>query len=145
MKHGKAYSQDLRERVIQSREENKWTYEKTAEFFKVGVASISRWVRLKRETGKVNRRPAGPGRQRILDDSKTLVIKELVTEKSDRTINEFIEALEDRIGIRLSSASMSRYLRRLGFTFKKKAYLPLRERKSMSRSGRESFLRKSLR
>src|SRR5436305_14332539 len=55
----KAYSQDLRERVIGTVEAGR-PREEVAARFEVSVPTIERWVRLKRETGGLARRPV-PG------------------------------------------------------------------------------------
>src|SRR3712207_9331093 len=57
----KAYSEDLRERVIRAVEAGR-PREEVAARFEVSVPTIERWVRLKRETGGLARRPvAGSG------------------------------------------------------------------------------------
>ena len=55
----KAYSEDLRERVIGAVERGE-RREDVAARFEVSVPTIERWVRLKRETGGLARRPV-PG------------------------------------------------------------------------------------
>lgn len=39
------HSLDFRKTVIRVRKENKWTIEETADFFKISIASIVRWLR----------------------------------------------------------------------------------------------------
>src|SRR4051794_41706674 len=55
----RAYSEDLRERVIRAVEAGR-PRDEVAARFEVSVPTIERWVRLKRETGGLARRPV-PG------------------------------------------------------------------------------------
>lgn len=56
----KAYSQDLRERILQTVDEGK-TQAKAAQLLKVSEASVKRYVRQRREKGHVQPKPI-PGR-----------------------------------------------------------------------------------
>ncbi len=58
-------SEDLRRRVVEAVEAGA-SYEEEAEGLGVGLASISRWMRRKRETGGVAPKPMG-GRRFGLD------------------------------------------------------------------------------
>ena len=52
-KMGKPYSVDLRTRVLEYIEETQ-DKAKASELFKVGIATIYRWIARKRQTGRVN-------------------------------------------------------------------------------------------
>ena len=58
---GRAYSVDLRERVVASFDREGMTDQEAAALFRIGEATVRRWKRLKRETGALRRRPGGGG------------------------------------------------------------------------------------
>jgi transposase len=70
MKMPKSYSVDLRERVLQYLEKNK-NRETASLLFQVGIATIYRWISLKKEKGSVEplRRPYAYKR---IDDQKLI-------------------------------------------------------------------------
>ena len=137
MKKGEAYPIELRERVIGAMERNKWTIEKTAEFFQIGYATVNRWCRLKRETGAVLRRPRGPGHPSVLDVEKRKFIGKLVEEKSDRTIAELTQLFCEREKVNISASTIGRAIRKQGLTLKKKSFPPSKETKSTFKSGKQ--------
>ena len=130
-----SYSVELRERVLKVRKELGLTYEQTAELFDVGEATVNRWERLRRETGKLERRKRGPGATRLLRVDHLPRLQQLVEEKPDRTLAELAQVFEQRSQIRLSISTMGRYVRELGMTFKKKSSAPRSVTAKTSRSG----------
>jgi transposase len=70
MEMPKSYSVDLRERVLQYLEKNK-NREAASLLFQVGIATIYRWISLKKEKGSVEplRRPYAYKR---IDDQKLI-------------------------------------------------------------------------
>jgi transposase len=61
-------SDDLRIRAVAAYRAGGQTYEDVAGLFRVGVASINRWLRLDRERGTTTPRAHGDGRSRQIDD-----------------------------------------------------------------------------
>jgi len=118
---------DLRSRVVGAYEAGEGSYDELAKRFDVGRASVSRWLRLKRETGGLARRPPGGGQVAKLDGKGQKVLRQLVAVKSDSTRGELAKQLEAQVGVRLSVATVGRTLRRLGFTRKKRRYTPRKE------------------
>jgi transposase len=114
-----AASLDLRRRVVEAYLAGDGTYEEIAEQFGVGEASVSRWLRIHRQTGDVAPRPhAGGVRPLIADDELDLLV-ELVRAMPDATAEELAAEWAARYGAELSRSSMQRALVRAGFTWKK--------------------------
>ena len=124
---------DLRERIIAAVERDNLTYKAAAARFSVGVATISRLKRLKRETGSVAPRPHGGGRRRVISPEQEPIVKKLVLAHPDWTEVEYQEALRSE-GIEASRATVGRVIRSLGFTVKKRPSSPPSATRSTSKN-----------
>ena len=124
----RAYSSDLRERVIGEIEEGA-TRREAAERFGVSVASAVRWHQTWRRDGTIEARPTG-GSLSPLDDYAEEIIA-LVEEQRDRTLDEIVAAMQKR-RIPGSRTALFRFLERHGITLKKS---PARQRTGTSRRG----------
>lgn len=115
-----ALSEDLRERVVAAWEAGEGTQEEVAKRFGVGVASLVRWVRLKRDTGSLSPRPR-PGRAPLLTAEDREVFARICAEQVDATQQELADALAAAGGPTVSPFTIARELKRLGWTRKKNA------------------------
>jgi transposase len=113
----KAYSEDLRERVIRAVEAGR-PREEVAARFEVSVPTIERWVRLKRETGGLARRPV-PGSVAVKTTGLQAVLPERLAGHADATLADHCSWWREASGWHVSTATMSRALTRLGWTRKK--------------------------
>jgi transposase len=114
----KPYSEDLRWRVVSAvasgmpREEVAWR-------FAVSVPTITRWLRLKRQTGGLAPRPVpGPPAVKLL--ALVAALPEHVAEHADATLEEHCSWWRDVSGVEVSTATMSRALTRLAWPRKKR-------------------------
>ena len=116
----KPISLDLRERIIRVYQDEETTQQEVANRFQVSVSSVKRCVRLFRKTGQMEAQPPGGGAPEKLDEDGQHTLKEIVDCQKDWSQEELAEALATRIGIGVSQPTISRYLKRLGITRKKK-------------------------
>jgi transposase len=113
----KAYSEDLRERVVRAvaigtpRDE-------VAATFAVSVPTIERWLRLKRETGSLAPKPV-PGPVAVKTEAVMAALPARLVEHADATLAEQCSWWRGASGIAVSTATMSRALTRLGWSRKK--------------------------
>jgi transposase len=108
---------DTRRRLVAAYESGLCkTYEETAKLFAVGVATVSRNLRRKRETGDVLYRPKGHARKKL--DREWLARH--AEEHPDATQRERAEAWEQQSGIRVTPQTVSNALREIGWTYKKR-------------------------
>jgi transposase len=115
----RAYSDDLRQRVIEAYKAKEGTMDELAARFRVSSSFVCKlWMRYLR-TGKFAALPHGGGQGRVLDAGDLRTIKRLVEEKPDRTLAELREELERQRKKRVSDPTMSRALAGLGKTRKK--------------------------
>ena len=113
----KAYSIDLRERIIESVESGT-PREDVAKTYLVSLPTIERYVRLKRETGKLESKPivGRPSRKgAALHTGLSLQLQA----HPDAYLEEHCRMWEERHGMKVSTATMSRAIKRLGWTPKK--------------------------
>jgi transposase len=110
------YSQDLRRRVIETVVRGEGSLRQIASRFLVSISFVTRLLRHHRETGSVAPKPHGGGRPPALGPDDLQRLAELIREQPDATLKE----LRQRLGVDCSIMAISRALRKLGITRKKK-------------------------
>lgn len=114
----KTCSKDLREKVVAAYKSGQsGSYIETAKLFGIGVASLSRWLRLERETGSLEPRPR-PGRPREMDLDW---LRSHAEQYPDARLIDRVEAWEEHSGKRVHIDTISECLRTIGWTYKKNA------------------------
>ncbi len=89
------------------------------------MATIGRYARRRRETGEVAARPS-PGRPPSICKSaqERRALWQQLEESPEATLERHRELWEERGGARVSVATMSRAIRGLGWTYKKRRWGP---------------------
>jgi transposase len=111
----RAYSTDLRERVVAACDAGGATREQIAARFSVSIAWIRKLIRRRRETGSIEPRPRGGGRAPAFDDEAARRLREAVRADDDATLEELARAA----GVSCCPSAVHRALARLGITRKK--------------------------
>jgi transposase len=111
----KAYSTDLRRRVVAACDAGGATREQIAARFSVSVAWIRTLIRRRRETGSIEPRPRGGGRAPAFDAAASARLREAVRAADDATLEELARAA----GVSCRASAVHRALARLGITRKK--------------------------
>jgi transposase len=124
----KAYSGDMRERVIETVEMGASRRE-AAEHLGVSVSSAVRWLQRWDESRSAAPKPRGGSTSPLEADAERILA--LILERSDLTLKETLAELRKR-GIRTSRSALSRFYDRHDITFKKK---PASRRTAASRRG----------
>ena len=96
------------------------TYEEIADAMAVGTATVSRTLRRAREGRSLKPQPHRGGNPSPLNGIEK-EFKALVAEHSDATAEELAEMVTERWKIETSRSAVVRFLRRLGFTRKKRS------------------------
>ena len=128
----KAYSGDLRERVIGAVEHEGASRREAAERFGVSASSGVKWLQRWQETGSAMAKPRGGSISPL--EKHAAVILELVADQPDLTLRETLAELLKR-RIRTSQSALSRFFGRHDITFKKK---PASRRARAGRCGARS-------
>ena len=119
----KPYSADLRERVLRAGEAGV-SPTVIAERFGVGLSMVYLWRQQARADGRRCAKPHGGGRARGIDPAGEAILRGLVAERNDRTLDEYRELLAAGGGPRVSRPTLCRTLRRLGLRRKKRRCAP---------------------
>lgn len=115
----KAYSTDLRERVVRAVEEGR-PREEIMHLFGVSRATIKRYAKQHRETGDLAPKSI-PGRPARKGDALRADLWGQLEANRDATLEEHCQILEATHGQRVSAATMGRAIKSLGWTRKKDA------------------------
>ena len=120
----KPYSADLRERVLLA-DEAGLPPAAIAQRFGVGLATVYLWRQQAHAQGRRCAKPHGGGRARGIDAAGEAILRALVAERNDRTLDEYREQLAVRSGgPPVSRPTLCRALRRLRLWRKKRRCAP---------------------
>jgi transposase len=115
---GRAYSADLRERVLDAVSGGA-SARAAAARFGIGVATAIRWVRRWRRTGERTARKQGHPKGSKLDAHEAFLLG-LIEERVDITLEEMRRRLVEERGVRAGTGTLWRFFDRRGMTFKKR-------------------------
>jgi transposase len=120
----KTYSLDLRERALAAVDRGVPRKE-TVGIFGVSLATLKRWLKRREETGSAapSRRP-GMRRRVGADAEERRALWRQLEENPEATLEEHRQAWKRERGVRVSVSTMSRAIRRLGWTYKQRRWEP---------------------
>ncbi len=127
----RAYSQDLRQRILHAVDQGKPRAE-IVRTFEVSQATIKRYLKLRRETGDIKPK-AIPGRPSKKGAHLLAGLQPQLDAYPDATLAEHCHIWESTQGIQVSTATMSRAIQHLNWTRKKKT-LRASEQKEAARA-----------
>lgn len=133
----KAYSQDLRERVLRAVDQG---YQRAdiIKLFGVSRATIKRYLKQRRETGAVPVKPI-PGRPpKKFAPLQAQLVAQLETHP-DATLEAHCHLWQEQHGVTVSTSTMSRAIRRVGWTRKKRRWVPLNVTKRHEQPGEHTL------
>lgn len=119
----RAYSQDLRDRVIDAALKDDLSARGAAGRFGIGVATAVVWVRRARETGDRTAKPRGHAKGSKLDAHREAILS-WIDDKDDITIAEIRERLAVERDMTAGVGTVWSFLDRCGLTFKKRQRTP---------------------
>jgi transposase len=120
-----AYSEDLRKKIVEAVERRMPKIE-AARTFGVGISSVKRYVASYRE-GRSLAPKKRPGSKPKLDEGARKLLEANLEEHPEATLPQRREFLQQVCGVSVSDSTISRMLRRLGWTRKKDRWVPARE------------------
>lgn len=112
----RAYSTDLRERIVAAIERGAHSFRQLARLFFVDLSFLVRLLQRRRATGSIQPKPHGGGPTPKLDAEAIKRLLELVRKQPDATLTE----LRDRLGIPCHVSTIGRALQKHRITRKKK-------------------------
>lgn len=138
----RAYSDDLRLRIIKMIQVNELSQAKIAVHFSVSLPFVEKlWHRF-RTTGNYQAKPFAGGVKRILKDDGDL-LRKIVKEESDITLAELCERVSKATGKpRVTTATMCVELQRLKLPLKKSRFTPANGKANECSNGETNIERK---
>ena len=112
-----AYSEDLRKKIVEAKQRGMPTVE-AARTFGVGISSVKRYAKTAREGGSLCPKRS-PGRPPKAGERARRLLEADLQERPAATLSERREYLRSVAGLRVSESTVSRLLRRMGFSRKK--------------------------
>lgn len=115
----KPYSVDLRQKIMDAHNQQEGSQRQLAKRFRVSLTFIESLLKRYRTDGTVEPRAHGGGRSAKLNPEQEAVLATLIEEDNDAILVELCERLEQRVGVRISRATMGRIVQKLKLTRKK--------------------------
>jgi len=116
----RAYSMDLRQKIVSAYEGGHGTLDETADTFEVGRRTVARFVSLARSGQSLWPKPHGGGYPASLDGGAPALLRARVARRPDATLSELSDYLRSRAGVSAHPSTVCRALHRLGLPRKKK-------------------------
>ena len=116
----RAYSSDLRQRVLEAALSGDLTQVDVARRFSVSLSFVEKLLRRYRTTGTIAPRPHGGGRQRCIQPEQEAVLLALLEADNDATDAEIAARFTAAMGHAVSTRTVNRMWHRLGLTRKKR-------------------------
>lgn len=117
----KAYSLDLRQKILAAALRGDRTIREVADSFGVGTTFIDKMLALHRAGEDLAPRPHGGGYPARLLSRHERLLRAEVRRRKDSTLEELRAHLEEQAGLAVSASTVSRALIRLGLGRKKKS------------------------
>jgi transposase len=126
----KAYSTDLREKLVLAYETGEGTLDEVADTFGVGRCTLARMMKLWRAGQSLAPLPHGGGYPATLNEKLLALLQQQVAAQPDATLSELAAYLKRKAKAQVHPSNICRALQKLGLPRKKK---PRGSRKSRSR------------
>lgn len=115
----KSYSLDLRQKIVDSEENNEGSIRQLAKRFKVSPDCVRRLLKGFYQEGTIEPKSYSGGNQPLLKPQHLKVLMSLVEEDNDATLPQLAQRLEVQTNLKVSSSTISRGIKKLNLTRKK--------------------------
>lgn len=120
----KAYSLDLREKVVGRYQAGGISQRELAKQFGVSVFFVEKILKLARDGESLAPRPSGSRMKPRLDEPMRLFIKAELEQTNDLTLEELCDLVAERFDVRVSAPTMCRTVKLLDLRRKKRVSTP---------------------
>jgi transposase len=135
----KAYSIDLRRKVLEANENHEGTNDELAERFKISISTVKRIKQRFQATGSIEIYINRCGRKAKLDEQAYLALKDIVSATPDLTLKEIADLLYKNTKISLKKSAIHNALKNLNLRYKKKSvYAIQRDKEDVKKKRRVS-------
>lgn len=115
----RAYSVDLRQKIIDSYTKGDISQRKIAKQFNVALSFVQKLLKQYRETGNIAPKVRTKQTPTKLNQSQLNILRDIVVNNNDATLEELRLLLAEETGIIIGRSTIDRMLRRLKLTRKK--------------------------
>jgi transposase len=119
-----AYSEDLRQKIVQALEQRRMTKSEAARAFGVSLSSVKRYTKAVREGRSLSPGKAS-GKRALLDEKARRLLEADVKERPFAKLADRREYLQKVAGVSASESTLSRALRKMDFGRKKGRWVPV--------------------
>jgi transposase len=123
-----AYSTDLREKITRAYDDGLGSQRAIAELFGVSRSFVEKLLHRRRTTSEIAALPHGGGRRPLCQEKEQRLVRRLIQQQPDATLDELCEVVQRKRKVQLSRPTMSRLLQRLDLGRKKSRSMPQNER-----------------
>ena len=113
-----AYSEDLRQKIVEALERQRMNKSEAARAFGVSLSSVKRYAKAVRE-GRSLKPGKAPGKKPKLDEKAKRLLEADVEERPFAKLSDRQEYLKKVAGVSVSESTLSRVIRKMGFGRKK--------------------------
>ena len=124
-----AYSEDLRQKIVQALKEQRMNKSEAARAFGVSLSSVKRYAKAVREGRSLSPGKA-PGKKPLLDEKAKKLLEADLEERPFAKLSERQQYLQSVAGLSVSESTLSRALRKMGFGRKKGRWVRVSETSS---------------
>ncbi len=135
----KAYSTDLRQKVIDAYENQEGSQRNLASRFSVSLTFIQKLLKQYRNSGTIEPKAHGGGNTTKLNSEQMALVAALIEEDNDAILMELCDRLKERTGVKVSRATMGRITQKLNLTRKKKHCTRAKNIHNESKSSEQSI------
>jgi transposase len=113
-----AYSEDLRQKIVQALQQQRMNKSEAARAFGVSLSSVKRYAKAVSEGRSLSPGKA-PGKRPLLDQKARRLLEADVEERPFAKLKDRREYLQKVAGVSVSESTLSRAIRKMGFGRKK--------------------------
>lgn len=115
----KAYSLDLRQKIVEAYAEGNISQRQLAVQFRVALSFIEKLLKQQRETGSIAPKVRTEQTPTKLTREQLTILKQIVEANNDATLDELRYQLEQQTGVLIGRSTVDRMLKKLNLTVKK--------------------------
>ena len=120
----KAYSLDLRQKIVDTYTEGNISQRQLAKQFRVALSFIEKLLKQHRETGNIAPKVRTEQTPTKLNEEQLTILEQIVKANNDATLDELRYQLEQKTGVLIGRSTTDRMLKKLNLTVKKTTLHP---------------------
>jgi len=119
----KPYSKDFRTKIVKTKQKTNESIQQIANRFQVSYSFVNRLLKRYEAMASVEPKPHGGGKPPLLNSQQIDVLRQLVEEDNDATLQQLSVRLTEKTGIKVSIPTICRLLQKLELTRKKRLFM----------------------